>query len=214
MRLISVLALLVVGAQERLQLVQIQKALVIHRQPDQGNAGDRAPRQLVRVVFEERVEDDRFAPRLGFVAQAFGHQIDGFRGVGSEDHVVVCRRRAQHIGADGPDLPDDLLLYLAGPAPCLADRVPDRREGGRAGGVVQVDEGSRAFRCWNTHTATDQGLPEFIATALARSISQDRRGTGFRRRPVVRRSPASRRRRPGKRHCRTAGSAATPRQTR
>ena len=54
-----------------------------------------------------------------------------------------------------------VLLHLARPAPGPADRVPDRREGGRAGGVVQVDEGPRAFRRWNTYPATDQGLPEF-----------------------------------------------------
>ena len=59
--LLAVLTLLVVGAQERFQLVQIHKAVGVHPQSDVREAAQRAPRQFVRVVFKDRVHHDRLA---------------------------------------------------------------------------------------------------------------------------------------------------------
>ena len=62
--LVSMLTLLVVFAQERVQHVYIHKAFSVHWHPDQRNARNHPPRQLVRVVFHERVQHDGFGPRL------------------------------------------------------------------------------------------------------------------------------------------------------
>ena len=56
---------------------------------------------------------------------------------------------------------NDLLLYRLRLMPSLANGVPDRREGGRAGAIIQIDKGLVAFHRRHAHPATDQSLPEF-----------------------------------------------------
>ena len=73
-----------------------------------------------------------------------------------------CRWRADGVGDDGPGLLNDGLLHVGGLAPRLADRGPYRLERGRAGAVIQVDEGPGALSRGNAHAASDQSLAELV----------------------------------------------------
>ena len=70
----------------------------------------------------------------------------------------------------------DLTSWMISCCTCLGwcqvwqTHVPDGRERGRAGAVVQVDIRLRAFHGGHTHPTADQGLPEFVQERSA-SIS-------------------------------------------